>query len=106
MDRGLQHPHCVKKINFHPSNPPPQPLSKSQNTIMVLLLYHDGKNDKSLKCLMVEGCGGYWVEKMAILKLTNIKLSRKNNHVIITDKGTGVLGFLLSSNSVLGSLVF
>lgn len=43
---------------------------------------------------------------MAILKLTNIKLSSKLNQVIITDKGTGVLGYLLSSNSVLGALVF
>ena len=43
---------------------------------------------------------------MAILKLTNIKLGRKNNEVVITDKGTGVLGYLLSSNSILGSLIF
>ena len=45
-------------------------------------------------------------DKMAILKLTNIKLSSKNNQVIITDKGTGVLGYLLSSNRVLGARVF
>ena len=43
---------------------------------------------------------------MAILKLKNIKLGVKNNEVIITDKGTGVMGYLLSSNNVLGSLYF
>ena len=43
---------------------------------------------------------------MAILKLSDIKLSRKNNQLIITDKGKGLFGSLLSTNNVLGSLVF
>ena len=45
-------------------------------------------------------------EKMAILKLSDIKLSRKSNQLIITDKGKGLFGSLLSTNNVLGSLVF
>ncbi len=45
-------------------------------------------------------------EKMAILKLKNLKLSRKNNKVFLNDKGAGMLGYLFSSDAVLGSLVF
>lgn len=43
---------------------------------------------------------------MAILKLKNIKFSKKNNQLFITDKGSGMLGYLFASDSVLGSLVF
>lgn len=43
---------------------------------------------------------------MAILKLKNLKLSRKNNKVFLNDKGAGMLGYLFSSDAVLGSLVF
>lgn len=43
---------------------------------------------------------------MAILKLKNLKLSKKNNQVYLTDKGSGMLGMLFSSDTVLGSLVF
>lgn len=43
---------------------------------------------------------------MAILKLKNIKFSKKNNQLFITDKGSGMLGYLFASDSVLGSLIF
>jgi hypothetical protein len=35
---------------------------------------------------------------MAILKLKNIKISRKNNIIYLTDRGRGMIGYLLSSN--------
>lgn len=43
---------------------------------------------------------------MAILKLNEIKISRKNNQLILTDKGKGMLGYLFATNAVLGSLIF
>lgn len=43
---------------------------------------------------------------MAILKLKNIKISRKGNKVFMIDKGNGMLGYLFSTDSVLGSLSF
>lgn len=43
---------------------------------------------------------------MAILKLSEIKLSRKNNQIYLSDKGKGMLGYLFSSNTILGSLTF
>lgn len=43
---------------------------------------------------------------MATLKLSDIKLSQKSNKVIISDRGKGVVGYLLSSNLILGVLTF
>jgi hypothetical protein len=43
---------------------------------------------------------------MAILKLKNIKFSRKNNLIYLTDRGNGMLGYLLSSNELIGTLCF
>lgn len=43
---------------------------------------------------------------MAILKLSDIKLSRKNNQIYLSDKGKGMLGYLFSTNAVLGTLTF
>jgi hypothetical protein len=35
---------------------------------------------------------------MAILKLKNIKMSRKNNIIYLIDRGKGMIGYLMSSN--------
>ena len=43
---------------------------------------------------------------IATIRLNDVKLSRKDNKIILVDRGKGVLGFLLSSNSVLGELIF
>lgn len=43
---------------------------------------------------------------MAILKLQEIKISRKNNQLILSDKGKGMLGYLFATNAILGSLIF
>ena len=39
---------------------------------------------------------------IATIRLSDVKLSEKDNRIILTDKGKGVIGMLLSSNSVLG----
>ncbi len=33
-------------------------------------------------------------------------MSRKNNQIFLSDKGRGMLGYLFSTNTVLGSLKF
>lgn len=43
---------------------------------------------------------------MAILKLNQIKMSRKNNQIILIDRGKGMIGYLFATNAVLGSLIF
>jgi hypothetical protein len=45
-------------------------------------------------------------EKMAILKLKEIKISRKNNSLLLKDCRKGVIGYFVSTNTVLGSLEF
>ena len=39
---------------------------------------------------------------IATIRLSDIKLSKKNRKIILSDRGKGVIGFLLGSNSVLG----
>ena len=43
---------------------------------------------------------------IATIKISDVKLSKKDNKITLTDRGKGVIGFLLSSNSVLGELIF
>ena len=43
---------------------------------------------------------------LATLRLNDVKMSKKDNKIIVTDKGKGVMGYLLHNNTVLGFLVF
>lgn len=49
---------------------------------------------------------GEQCEKIALLNLNELKISRKKNDIMISHKGKGVLGYLLSANAVLGTIRF
>jgi hypothetical protein len=43
-------------------------------------------------------------EKIATIKLNEIKISKKGKFIIISDRGKGIVGFLVNSGNELGRM--
>lgn len=45
-------------------------------------------------------------DKIATLKLNEIKISKKGKYLIISDRGKGIVGFLVNNGNELGRIKF
>lgn len=45
-------------------------------------------------------------EKIATLKLNEIKIAKKGKYLIISDRGKGIVGFLVNNGNQLGRIKF